>query len=307
MKRLNLSGCCVIGGVRNTLECMRNVLVVSLQREVIVRLASIDSLYKTLLTAYCQEAWNISEVLVSQGSPLRRADRLFRIVEYLKARREAVTALELGEELGVGVRTIYRDIADLKASGVPLTGEAGVGYLLSPHFVVRPLLFGDEELEALALGAQMVQSWADPAMAQAARKALDKITAVLPDSLADNIRQATSFAHPSSGKQPIQINFTSLRRAIRTQHIVEILYTDQSGSETTRQLRPLALVFLAPIWLLLGWCELRQSFRSFRVDRMQSMRVLNMQFDQEKGKTLADMQKQCEQELINQKREGQNC
>ncbi|QDV63066.1 helix-turn-helix transcriptional regulator [Crateriforma conspicua] len=225
---------------------------------------------------------------------MRRADRLFRIVEYLKARRETVTAKELGEELEVGVRTIYRDIADLKASGVPLTGEAGVGYLLSPNYVVRPLLFDDEELEALALGAQMVQSWADPAMAQAARRALDRITAVLPESLGDTIRDSTSYAYPSSGKPSLQIDFTSLRRAIRTRHVVEFAYTDHNGSETKRHIRPLAMIFLAPHWMVAAWCELRRDFRHFRLDRMQSMNVLARQFQHEAGKTLKDMRQQSE-------------
>ncbi|MCC9654517.1 helix-turn-helix transcriptional regulator [Rhodopirellula halodulae] len=228
---------------------------------------------------------------------MRRADRLFRIVEYLKARRETVTAKELGEELEVGVRTIYRDIADLRASGVPLTGEAGVGYLLSPNYVVRPLLFDDEELEALALGAQMVQSWADPAMAQAARRALDRITVVLPDSLADNIRQSTSYAYPSAGKPALQIDFTSLRRAIGTRHLVEFAYIDQNGSSTTRRIRPLAIIFLAPNWMVAAWCELRRDFRHFRVDRMQELVVLDEKFELEPGKTLDDMQRQCEEEF----------
>ncbi|EMI52696.1 helix-turn-helix transcriptional regulator [Rhodopirellula sallentina] len=225
---------------------------------------------------------------------MRRADRLFRIVEYLKARREAVTAKELGEELEVGVRTIYRDIADLRASGVPLSGEAGVGYLLSSDYVVRPLLFDGEELDALALGAQMVQSWADPAMAQAARRALDRITAVLPDSLGDNIRQTTAYSYPSPGKPALQIDFTSLRRAIRTRHVVEFCYIDRPGSETTRRVRPLSLIFLAPNWLVAAWCELRQDFRHFRLDRMQDMKVLDQGFENETGKTLDDMRKQSE-------------
>ncbi len=263
---------------------------------VVARVVSFDQLYRVLLTAYCQQRFKNSKVLTPQRNPLRRADRLFRIVEYIKARREAVTANELGKELEVGVRTIYRDIADLKASGVPLTGEAGVGYLLNPEYVVRPLLFDDEELDALALGAQMVQSWADPAMAQAARRGLDKITAVLPGTLGDHVRQSTSFAHPSSAKKPLQIDFTSLRRAIRTQHMVEFSYLDSAGAETRRQLRPLALIFLAPIWLVMGWCELRQDFRSFRVDRMQGMNVLDIKFESESGKTLDDMRKQCEGE-----------
>ncbi|OYP34593.1 helix-turn-helix transcriptional regulator [Rhodopirellula sp. MGV] len=228
---------------------------------------------------------------------MRRADRLFRIVEYLKARRNAVTASELGQELEVGVRTIYRDIADLKASGVPLTGEAGVGYLINPDYVVRPLLFDDEELEALALGAQMVQSWADPAMALAARKTLDKITAVLPDDLGESIRQATSFSYPSPSKPTLQIDFTSLRRAIRTQHVVEISYVDGVGAETIRKLRPLGLTFVAPIWFLASWCELRRDFRNFRIDRMQWMEVLDEVFVSENDKTLEAMYRKNEKEF----------
>lgn len=224
---------------------------------------------------------------------MRRADRLFRIVEYLKARREAVTAVELAGELEVGTRTIYRDIADLRQSGVPLTGEAGIGYLLSRDYVVRPLVFDVEELEALALGAQMVQSWADPAMAQAARQSLDKITAVLPASLGDSIRQSTAYSFPGRGRQPLQIDFTSLRRAIRTRNIVEFTYVDESGNESQRRLRPLALFFFAPVWLVAGWCELRQGFRNFRLDRFQSMCVLEERFENEKGKTLADLHADC--------------
>jgi len=226
---------------------------------------------------------------------MRRADRLFRIVEYLKARREVVTATVLADELGVGIRTIYRDIADLKASGVPLTGEAGVGYLLSQKYVVRPILFDVEELEALALGARMVESWADPAMAQAARKALDKITATLPDSLADNLRESTSFSFPSGEKKTLQIDFTSLRRAIRTKHFVEMNYASKTGATTKRRIRPLALYFLAPNWLVAGWCELRHDFRFFRLDRMQAMTILADPFTDELGKTFADL-KNCQDE-----------
>ena len=226
---------------------------------------------------------------------MRRADRLFRIVEYLKARREAVTAEELADEMEIGVRTIYRDVADLRSSGVPLIGEAGVGYLLDRDYLVRPLMFDVEELDALTLGAQMVASWADPAIARSARQAIDKITAVLPDSLANEVRRATTFSYPSRDKKPLSIDFTSLRRAIRAKHIVEFRYTNESGQETQRRVRPLCLTFFAPVWLVTAWCETRKDFRNFRVDRMNDMQITAEQFRDEKGKTLEDFQRQLKQ------------
>ncbi len=223
---------------------------------------------------------------------MRRADRLFRIVEYLKARRQVVTADMLASELEVSTRTIYRDIADLIQSGVPIIGEAGVGYLLDRDYLVRPLMFDVEELDALALGAQMVESWGDRAIAKAARQAIDKIIAVLPETLRNEIQTAALFSLPSRGKRTLAIDFTSLRRAIRTKHRVEFQYTTEEGVESQRRVRPLCLAFFAPVWLLTGWCETRKDFRNFRLDRMQTMQIQDDQFRDEKGRKLEDFQKQ---------------
>ncbi len=223
---------------------------------------------------------------------MRRADRLFRIVEYLKARREAVTGEELAREMEIGVRTIYRDIADLRTSGVPIVGEAGVGYLLSKDYLVKPLMFDIDELDALTLGAQMVESWGDAAIARSARRAIDKITAVLPESLADDANRSAAYACASRSKSPIVIDLASLRRAVRRKHWVEICYTDESGRESERRIRPLCLVFIAPVWLLAAWCEVRQDFREFRVDRISSLKITDEQFPHEPGKTLKDLQEQ---------------
>lgn len=228
---------------------------------------------------------------------MRRADRLFRIVEYLKAQRQVVTAEMLAEELEVSVRTIYRDIADLGTSGVPIIGEAGVGYLLNKDYLVRPLMFDIEELDALVLGAQMVESWGDKGIAKAARQAVDKITAVLPETSRREFREAVLFSAPSKGKKPLQIDFTSLRRAIRTKHFVEFMYTTEDGTESQRRVRPLCLAFFAPVWLLASWCETRNDFRNFRLDRMQAMHINDEQFKDEKGKRLRDFQKQIEKEM----------
>lgn len=228
---------------------------------------------------------------------MRRADRLFRIVEYLKARREAVTGDELAREMEIGVRTIYRDVADLRSSGVPIVGEAGVGYLLSRDYLVRPLMFDVEELDALSLGAQMVDSWGDTSLARSARRAIDKITAVLPKALAEDASRSAAYACASRSKLPIVIDLASLRRAVRSKHWVEIRYTDKSGKESQRRIRPLCLVFIAPVWLLAAWCETRDDFREFRVDRITSMKITDEQFRDERGKTLQDLQHQKEESL----------
>jgi len=228
---------------------------------------------------------------------MRRADRLFRIVEYLKARRQVVTADLLASELEVSVRTIYRDIADLGKSGVPILGEAGVGYLLDQDYLVRPLMFDIEELDALALGARMVESWGDRAIAKAASQAIDKIAVVLPETLRDEIRATAIFSLPSRGKPTLEIDFTSLRRAIRTKHFVEFQYTTEGGVTSQRRVRPLCLAFFAPVWLLTGWCEIRKDFRNFRLDRMQTMQIEDNQFQEEKGKKRCDYQEQMKKQM----------
>ena len=140
---------------------------------------------------------------------MRRADRLFRIVEYLKVRRQVVTAVSIAQALEVSTRTIYIDIADLNTSGVPIIGEAGVGYMLSRNYVVKPLMFGIEELDALMLGARMVKSWGDKELAQSASQAIDKLTSVLPESLQQEISRTFLFSKTSKAEVKINIDFTS--------------------------------------------------------------------------------------------------
>ena len=183
---------------------------------------------------------------------MRRADRLFRIIEYLKARRFAVKALDLSHELEVSTRTIYRDMADLQISGVPITGEAGVGYMLSRDHVVKPLMFNAEEVDALMLGVQMVKIWGDKALAKSAGQAIDKITSTLPESLRQEIENTFLFSKTSEAELPLQIDFTTLRRAIRSKNKLQITYETLKGDESDRCIRPLCLIFFSPVWLLLG-------------------------------------------------------
>lgn len=219
---------------------------------------------------------------------MRRADRLFRIVEYLKARRQAVTAETLADELEVSVRTIYRDMADLETSGVPIVGETGVGYVLDRNYTLRPLIFDVDELDALALGAQMVGSWGDKDIARAARSAIDKITAVLPEKLRGEIMQTALFSPPSEARVPITVDFSAIRRTIRARRRIHFEYVSLKEQRTKRAVRPLCLAFFGPVWLLTAWCETREDFRSFRLDRMRRLVVLDDPFRDEPGKRLSD-------------------
>jgi predicted DNA-binding transcriptional regulator YafY len=228
---------------------------------------------------------------------MRRADRLFRIVEYLKARRQVVTAQTIARELEVSTRTIYRDIADLNTSGVPIIGEAGVGYMLDKQHVVKPLMFGVEELDALMLGAKMVQSWGDKELASSASQAIDKLTSVLPESLQEEISQNFLFSYPSAEKAIINIDFSALRRAIRSKNKLEFSYQNEKKELSNRQVRPLCLVFFSPVWLLLSWCEMRNDFRNFRLDRIIDLDVSDETFKDEVGKRLYDYCEQCGYEM----------
>ena len=220
---------------------------------------------------------------------MRRADRLFRIVDELRRRRRATRAAELAELLEVSARTIYRDMADLMASGVPVEGSAGVGYLLRPGYHMPPLMFDADEIEALVFGLRIIQSWTDPAMAEAAGRAVDRVRAAVPEALDRRIADLALFAPPrqSVGAEH-RIDTGPYRRAIRDRHVLEILYEDEAAQRTERRVRPLALLFYGPKWLLAAWCELRQDFRSFRLDRIAAVQSIDERFRPEPGRTLVD-------------------
>lgn len=232
---------------------------------------------------------------------MRRSDRLFQIVNFLQGRKLAVTARQIAEELGVCERTIYRDMSDLMLSGVPVRAEAGVGYMLDGNYHLPPLVFDVEEIETLVLGAAMVGSWSDEQMAGTARRVLDKIKSALPERQRVLIYETALFAPDSSRKIPWTVDFSAIRRAVRSKNKLAFKYTNESGEKTERIIRPLAMAFFAPVWLVLGWCELRTDFRNFRLDRMESMEVLDEHFRDERGKTLEDYLKQISYEVKRKK------
>jgi len=230
----------------------------------------------------------------------RRSDRLFRIVNFLQGRRRAVTAARIAHEFDVTTRTVYRDIQDLMLSGVPITGEAGVGYVLDRTFTLPPVQFDEEELETLVLGLSMACSWTDEGTASVARQTLGKINALLNTHQRETLQNIALFAPQSTQKIPWTIDFSALRRAVRTRQKIHIDYGDERGEISQRTVRPLAMVFFGSTWLLLGWCELRLDFRNFRLDRMKTMMILAETFRDEPGKRLRDYLKStpCEEDRL---------
>lgn len=218
----------------------------------------------------------------------RRSDRLFRIVNFLQGRRRAVTAARIAEEFGITPRTIYRDIQDLMVSGVPIYGEAGVGYVLDKGFTLPPVQFDIEELETLVLGLSMASSWTDEATAATARQALGKINAILGARQREALQGVALFAPQSTQKIPWTVDFSALRLAVRTHQKIHIRYKDEHDRSSERTVRPLAMAFFGSAWLLLGWCELRTDFRNFRLDRIEGMDILPKTFCDEPGKRLHD-------------------
>jgi len=223
---------------------------------------------------------------------MRRADRLFQIIQILRRRRDRpVTAAAMAAELEVSLRTVYRDIADLQAQRVPITGEAGVGYLLRPGYDLPALMFTEDEIEALVLGARIVQSWADAALGAAAGDLLAKIEAVVPDGLKPRIRSLSLAAPPGTPGPAPTIDVPRLRLWIREQRRLRLAYADAEARPSERVVWPLALAFFPPVWLLVGWCELRRDFRSFRLDRVVEADFLEDRFPQVPGRRLVDFVK----------------
>ncbi|HVY21667.1 MAG TPA: YafY family protein [Bauldia sp.] len=199
-----------------------------------------------------------------------RTQRLLTLMDALRRHRRPVTAASLAEELHVSVRTIYRDVQSLIGLGAPIDGEAGLGYLLRGGFFLPPLMFDEDELEALVLGAQLVGRQGDKALAASAANALAKIAAAAPKDLRDTIATVGLWAVPSF--EPLDLPVLKpLREAIRKEHKVAISYGDEKGTETQRTIWPIALAFYEGKQTVAAWCELRLGFRHFRTDRIKSL------------------------------------
>ncbi len=220
---------------------------------------------------------------------MRRADRLFQIIQLLRGRRRAVTARWLAEQLEVSERTVYRDVRDLMSSGTPIEGEAGVGYQLRRDYDLPPLMFDAEEIEALVFGARIVRRHGDERLAKAADQVISKVQAVLPKRLRPLVRQTKLFALRFGDEDEADSEtLSAVRRAAAQQKKLRLDYEKPDGETSTRVVRPLGLFFWGRTWTLTAWCELRTDFRTFRVDRMQKAVLLDESFTEEEGKTLKD-------------------
>ena len=224
---------------------------------------------------------------------MRRADRLFRIVQMLRSGR-LKTARSLAERLQVSERTIYRDIRDLQLAGQPIEGEAGVGYTLRRDFDLPPLLFTAEELTALVLGARLARCWGGLQAAEAVTSALARIEAVLPTQLAAELDSIALFAPPFQMPRAHRVLLDQLHAACIQQRVIHFRYTrlgDSPEQATERCVRPLALAFWSGVWTLAAWCETRDDFRTFRLDRIEALRKEGRHFTPKRGQTLNDFLK----------------
>jgi len=198
---------------------------------------------------------------------MSRAARLFDLVQLLRRHRAPVSGPALAEQLGISIRTLYRDIATLQAQGADIQGEPGLGYVLRPGFILPPLMFSVDELEALVLGSRWVAVRGDARLGAAAGDAVAKIRAVLPEALRESV-DAAVLTVPMLEDVPVAIDVSVIRAAARKEHKLVIAYRDQDGAATTRTIWPLLIGFFDKVQVLAAWCELRQDYRGFRVDRI---------------------------------------
>jgi len=219
---------------------------------------------------------------------LRRADRLFELVQLIRGRRLS-TAAFLAGRLEVSVRTVYRDVADLQAQGVPIEGEAGVGYRLGVGYELPPLMFSTDEAKALVAAVRIAQQRLDGELAAAAERALSKILAVLPSAARAAAESLAIYAPTYNGHDPVRERLERLRGAIELRRKLHIAYCDEAGRDSSRTIRPLGCFLWGSVWTLGAWCEQREDFRNFRVDRIATLALLDERFRDEAGKTLADL------------------
>jgi predicted DNA-binding transcriptional regulator YafY len=219
---------------------------------------------------------------------MRRADRLFQLVQLVRGRRLS-TAEFIAERLEVSVRTVYRDVADLQLQGVPIEGEAGVGYRMRPEFDLPPLMFTQDEAKALVASVRIAQSRLDATLAKHAEGALSKILAVLPSASRAAAESLALYAPPVRPDAGTRARLESLRVATEGRQKVQLRYLDLKDSVSERLVRPLGCFYWGEVWTLAAWCEAREGFRNFRIDRIQDLGVLDERFRDEPGKTLADL------------------
>jgi predicted DNA-binding transcriptional regulator YafY len=226
---------------------------------------------------------------------MSRAQRLLDLIQMLRRHRRPVSGAALAEALGVSLRTLYRDIETLKGQGAHIDGEAGVGFVLRPGFMLPPMMFSEEEIEALVLGSRWVAERTDTPLGAAARNALAKISAVLPDDLRTSLDGTTLMVVP--GQQPDRaaigdIELPSIRAAIRQERKLRIQYADATSATTRRTIWPFALAFFDRVRVVAAWCEMRKDFRHFRTDRIRALAPLATRYPRRRQVLLREWKQQ---------------
>jgi predicted DNA-binding transcriptional regulator YafY len=206
-----------------------------------------------------------------QYPAMARSERLLSLLQVLRRHRRPVSGATLAAELGVSIRTLYRDIATLQAQGADIEGEPGLGYILKPGFMLPPLMFSEDEIESLVLGSRWVARRGDARLGAAARNALAKIAAVLPDDLREQLDASALLIGPGPKLAEDGIDLAVVRKAIRAERKLSIAYRDKGGKASERLIWPFALGFFDRVRVVVAWCELRQDFRHFRADRIAGM------------------------------------
>lgn len=223
---------------------------------------------------------------------MSRAERLLQLMQILRRHRQPVPGQALASELGVSLRTLYRDIASLQGQGAHVEGEAGLGYVLRPGFVLPPLMFSADEIEALVLGSRWVAERGDPRLGDAAKNALAKITAVLPPELRHEADSSALLVGPESQASPDDQILFLVRTAIRAERKLQVNYRDLKGEETTRIVWPCAVGFFDQCLVMVAWCELRRDFRHFRIDRIGSLSILEERYHERRQALLRKWRQQ---------------
>lgn len=219
---------------------------------------------------------------------MSRSERLLALLQVLRRYRQPVSGAKLAAELGMSLRTIYRDIATLQAQGADIEGEAGIGYVLRPGYMLPPLMFSREEIEALMLGFRFVATRTDESLASAAREALAKINAVLPDDLRRDVENVGLLVGPGAPLPAQRVELPLLRQALRAERPLDIRYRDESGTASSRVVWPIAISYFDGARVLLAWCTLRQDYRHFRTDRIEEAEIGEVRYPRRRAAMLKD-------------------
>ena len=219
---------------------------------------------------------------------MSRAQRLLDLIQALRGYRRPVSGATLAETLGISLRTVYRDIETLKAQGAHIDGEPGVGYVLRPGFMLPPLMFSEEEIEAIVLGSRWVADRADAALGAAARNALAKIAAVLPQDLKVSLDTSSLLVGPGNAVAAGDAELPTIRLAIRTERKLRIFYVDGRGRDSKRTIWPFALAFFDRVRVVVAWCEIREGFRHFRTDRISKVQFVDKRYPRRRQVLLKD-------------------